>query len=189
MMKNDGLLSPILRRWRTTVVGKYLIKLRDKKILSFGCGDGRMLDFLDKSNRYCGVDRNLENVPFQKRRLKRAKFFRLDLASEINKIRGTFDVVLAIAVLEHLDLNDNLVEEIIKKIKKNGYLYVTTPSPLAKGIHDFGSKFWLFNRVDNKEHKRLLSKEKLVQIFKKLELVKYQKFEFGLNQLFIFRKI
>jgi SAM-dependent methyltransferase len=187
-MKNDGLLSPLLRYWRAAKVGGYLKRLKNKRVLDLGCGDASTLAFLNETNQYVGVDRDLDYVSEEKRRLKQAQFLQADLNTEMKKIKGTFDAILFLAVLEHLDLTKSLKENIVAKMKKGGLLYVATPHPLAKKIHDAGSRLSLFNRIDNKEHKNMFDKKRLSLFFKDLELVSYRKFEFGLNQLFVFKR-
>lgn len=188
-MRGDGLLSPLLRRWRANAVKKYLKKLRNSRVLDLGCGNSFVLSIIDKSNRYLGVDFCLEDNLYVNKKNDLVQLANLDLNTQFKKIKGTYDVVLSLAVFEHLEMSDYIIKNVIQKIKKGGLLLVTTPSPPAKKVHNIGSRLLLFGRLANKEHKKLFNKEQLSMFFGDLKLIGYKRFEFGLNQLFVFKKV
>ena len=68
-------------------------------------------------------------------------------------------------------------------------MIITTPTPKANKILMIGSKFKLFSREALEEHQDLLNKSDFLRISKKigLKLEHYETFEFGLNQLVVYR--
>jgi 2-polyprenyl-3-methyl-5-hydroxy-6-metoxy-1,4-benzoquinol methylase len=147
---------------------KYCSSLSEAKhirILDYGGGDGRIsysialeliknknIEHIDilvvdyEENIYAGEGKNI-TILNQKPNLK---------------ISGTFDLVLASAVLEHVFFVENLYKELFQCVQNNGYFYIRAPymMPLYKAlkmlnitidavypehVHDFSRDF--FNNV------------------------------------------
>ena len=104
----------------------------------------------------------------------------------------TFDTILSLAVIEHLEIAD--VFKVIKMLKQhlnpNGIIILTTPSKLAKPVLEVMSISGLLDKENLKEHKHYWNKRELFELAKKSELNvrKYLKFQFGLNQLIVLKK-
>ena len=180
-----GVLSPLLEKWRMNRIKKYLAGY---KILDFGCGYGKMASVLIEEE-YTGIDRDKEIIEFAKvnnAERRNAKFYSLD---EFENKNYTFDTVVLSAVIEHLDYPVQTLMELKKHLNDGGRVIITTPSQKANEILTIGSKFKLFSKEALEEHKDLLSKSDFLGISKEigLKLEHYETFEFGLNQLVVYK--
>ena len=138
---------------------------------------------------YTGIDRDKEIIAFAKlNNAERwnAKFYSLE---EFENKNYKFDTVILSAVIEHLDYPVQTLMELKKHLNDGGRMIITTPSPKANKILSVGSKFKLFSKEALEEHKDLLSKSDFLGISKKigLKLEQYETFEFGLNQLVVYK--
>lgn len=101
-------------------------------ILDFGCGSGVLLPFLaDHSRSVLGIDTDL--LPFE---LMRG---RIDFPSnvEVRDTRsspiaqvasGSFDLITALDVLEHVEDLPTTLEKLMRSLKPNGWLIVSGPT-------------------------------------------------------------
>lgn len=102
-----------------------------KKILDFGCGDGRLVKELlvNGDNESYGVD-------ISKRALTFAKLFSNDKKNEIffhdlkSLNQSNFDFVIATEVIEHIHENElhDVLKDIFEIMNNDGYFLVTVPS-------------------------------------------------------------
>ena len=105
----------------------------------------------------------------------------------------TADMVVMLAVLEHLKEPEKIIREIRRILKNNGYFCLTTPSPKAKGILEFlAFKLKIINKNDIFEHKKYFSPKEIISLlmangFRK-ENITTKYFEFGLNILAFAKK-
>lgn len=110
-------------------IGSYCKK--GDKVLDFGCGNGRLLDFLGKKDiDYTGVD-------ISAKLLKEAQHQFRGLGIEFQKISGlgslalesdSFNVVYAIAVFHHLPSNEirkKMAAELYRILKPEGTIVIT----------------------------------------------------------------
>ena len=104
--------------------------------------------------------------------------------------RTRYDNIIMSAFIEHLDDPVDILKELNQLLTTNGKIIITTPSHEAKRILDLGSKIKLFSREAFQEHKDHLSKESLVNLLNEagLDLIHYEKFEFGFNQLVVAKR-
>ena len=102
----------------------------------------------------------------------------------------TFDTIVALAVIEHIEFNE--VFEIFKKfkqkyLKKNGRIFLTTPTKIAKPFLDLMRLIGI--KGDSIEHKHYWNKKEIYNLAEKSDFVveKYAKFQLGFNQLAVFK--
>ena len=180
-----GLLSPLLEKWRMRKIRKYAT---GDKILDFGCGYGKLATMLPEKE-YVGIDidkKVIESAKEVNAERKNAKFYSLD---EFENKNCKFDTVVLAAVIEHLENPVQTLIKLQKYLQDGGLMIITTPTPKANKILTIGSKFKLFSREALEEHQDLLNKSDFLRISKKigLKLEHYETFEFGLNQLVVYR--
>jgi SAM-dependent methyltransferase len=89
--------------WRT-YLAEYVKPAPGNKILDIGCGPADVLNYLPAVN-YTGLDISPEYICSAKKRFgSRGRFFCSDVGlATIEEEQGTFDLVLAIGVIHHLD--------------------------------------------------------------------------------------
>lgn len=136
-----------------------LLKFKNKKILDIGCNIGVSLGFLDKSNYLFGID-------IDKNFIKQAKKSNSDIQFQhcnMNKLpfkNKSFDIIIMMNVIPYYDFNlkiekknkfiNQVFDEINRVLKKNGYIYLTTPNG--------NSPYYSKNKIKLKELKNILSK-------------------------------
>lgn len=180
-----GLLSPLLEKWRMNKIKKYVT---GNKILDFGCGYGKLATILPEKE-YVGIDIDKKVIESAKEinvERRNVKFYSLE---EFEDKNHEFDTIVMAAVIEH---QEDPVQTLIKLkecLQDGGLMIITTPTPKANEILMMGSKIKLFSKEALEEHRNLLNKSDFLDISKKfgLKLEHYERFEFGLNQLVVYK--
>lgn len=98
------------------------------------------------------------------------------------------DCVFMLAVLEHLPMDTELLNEAVRVLKSGGYFILTTPAPAAKPVLEFLSyRLHLISEESIKEHQHYYSKKELRVMMKKngCRTVVCKKFQFGFNELIV----
>lgn len=102
------------------------------KILELGCGSGylaaEVMDLVDSSIYFVGVDRDIAQINNTQRLLKKhqknSELLSLDLITELDKLKekGPFDLIYCRWVLVHLpnEVRENVLRNVIKLLAKNG---------------------------------------------------------------------
>ena len=113
------------RKFLQIILNRYAPQ-KNLRILDVGCGAGAILDFLrEKGYVGEGIDNNEEALKYC-----RDKGLRVDIGTveKMNYKDGSFDVVLASDVLEHLTDDRAAVKEIARVLKKGGFFIATVPA-------------------------------------------------------------
>jgi SAM-dependent methyltransferase len=94
-------------------------------LLDYGCGTGFNLTFLSRFGEVTGADIAPESlVDFQK-----TQGFRLfDLRADTSSLRGSFDIITALDVLEHLDDDVGGLQMLSGFLKPGGQVVLTVPA-------------------------------------------------------------
>jgi 2-polyprenyl-3-methyl-5-hydroxy-6-metoxy-1,4-benzoquinol methylase len=104
------------------------------KILDIGCGAGAMIASLQKTlpqHQYNGIDISAKAIEYGKSQYKNIN---LDIikSGKIDFPSSSIDLVIISEVLEHVDDYKNILEKATEILKKDGFLYLT--SPLEKSL-------------------------------------------------------
>ena len=146
------LFSSMVGAWnsQSTFVNEYVRPRPGDRVLDIGCGPGNILDHLPEVD-YFGFDFNPSYIESATRLYgQRGKFFcqRVSETKEFLERPESFDIVIAVGILHHLDDTeaDHLFEIANRALRKGGRLvtfdgcYVEGQSRLAKHLlsHDRG---------------------------------------------------
>jgi ubiquinone/menaquinone biosynthesis C-methylase UbiE len=112
--------TPVMRELIQEAGGK-------KKILDLGCGDGTRLSIIGKRKIAVGVDESDFAIKEGRKRYPRLKLIKGDI-SKLPFNAGKFDLVYSAFVLEHLDEPEEVLNEAIRVLKKNGVLFLAAPN-------------------------------------------------------------
>lgn len=94
-----ALLTNFLIKWRYHIVSPYVAG----KVLDIGCGDGGIYALFKKNiHNYYGIDCNPNRIKQLRAETGNENFFCRDLDAELIGISEKFDVILMIAVIEHI---------------------------------------------------------------------------------------
>lgn len=175
-----GLLSPFLRSQRIAAAAPYLGMGR---VLDYGCGVGELAGIIDQ-NRYLGLDVDLESIEQAARAHPNHRFV---LKQDFESVPGGagFDVVVALALIEHIDRPAEWLVHMSSLLADGGRIVLTTPHPAARRIHEFGARLGIFSREASEEHQDLLGCDDLQRIaaVSGLRMIEYRRFLLGYNQI------
>ncbi len=185
----DGLLTRPLVEARLAAVRPFLGD--GARVLDVGCG----LTLLpERSGPYLGCDRSPEILDENRRRHPGARFVLWDVESgeapEPVRKAAPFDVVLLLALLEHLGRPELALARTAPLLTGDGRLVVTTPAPSAAFPLRAGAALGLLSRHAAEEHGTLLSRRRLASAggAAGLRIVHYRRFLLGLNQVAVFAR-
>lgn len=90
-------------RARRTLVNEYIRPAIGARILDLGCGPGEILDYLPRSVDYLGIDVSQAYITYAQKRFAGRGEFRVGDATTDGGDTHSFDLVIALGVLHHLD--------------------------------------------------------------------------------------
>lgn len=180
-----GLLSPYLRRLRVRRAGRYL---SGGAVLDFGCGIGPVANLVDP-DRYLGVDVDGESLRIARSLHPTHSFVTPD--EFMARSSETFDVVVALAVIEHLEDPEGWLVAMKDHLESGGVICATTPHPSFRWLHETGAWLGLCSREAAEEHNEFFDRPKLERFARSagLEVTRYERFLLGANQLFELRVV
>lgn len=181
-LQNEGYFSEYLRKKRQKISSKYCTG----SILDFGSGDGSFSEYFEY-NMYVGYEPDHYSVTEAKKTYSNKKFI-----SSIEEIEDLeIDTVAMIAVIEHLNDPEETIELLKKKFfdNQNGVFVITTPNKYFDKLHHFGANLGLFSQHAADEHNIMFNKKDLLVFAKNtnLEVIKFKRFLFGVNQLIVLK--
>ena len=111
-----------------------------------------------------------------------------EVSDHLDFADGSFDNISMLAVLEHIASPDGLIREIHRVLKPGGHLIITTPRKAGEWLIQLYSKD--VEAEEGHGHEAYYDKEKISELTKGLfDLCIYLRFLFGLNQLFVCKKV
>lgn len=114
---------------------KIKIILKDlpiKTIIDVGCGDGRLIDSINKNVIYTGIDISSVQLSEAQKYAKKidrknTNFVKGD-ATKLPFKKNSFDAALACDIVEHVISPQDLFEELKRVVKPNGYIVFGIPN-------------------------------------------------------------
>jgi 2-polyprenyl-3-methyl-5-hydroxy-6-metoxy-1,4-benzoquinol methylase len=102
----------------------------------------------------------------------------------------TFDTIVALAVIEHIDMADvfSIFSKFKTKLNPGGSIFLTTPTKMAKPVLEFMAAINIVDKENIEEHKHYWNKKEIVDLAVKngFKVKKYKKFQIGFNQYAVF---
>lgn len=189
--RGTGFLENFLVRKRAYIANKLIAdQLRQGKVLDIGCG---IYPYFLKNTKFkekYGIDKFILETVDEELILKR-----IDIENQELPYNGNFfDVIVMLAVIEHLEKNKtiNLLKEIYTKLKPEGILIITTPTYIGNEFLKILASINLVSPEEVKEHKTIFSRKSMVELLKEANFcyrsLKYSYFEVGLNSWFLIKK-
>jgi SAM-dependent methyltransferase len=135
-----------------------------KRILSIGCGPAEGLKWLVPFAGQEGKVLGLDIEPLHAESVSQSVEFVVGSVEQIPLMAGSFDLVLALDVLEHLDNDSASFREVVRLVKPGGMLLLTVPAlPSVWGGQDVVS-----------EHRRRYTRSTLKRLFDEANLSGYR---------------
>lgn len=182
-----ALLSKWLHEKRTSLVVPYIMG----DVLDVGCGPASNYKFAkDKIINYYGLEYDKEYLEQLRKEYPNTKFFQRDLEEDDFNLDIKFDCILLIAVIEHILNQKHLFKEILKYLKPDGKIVITTPTLFGDDIvYRIGERIGLWGGIGtgHDNHVIIYNKRrfKILAYEFNLKIEKYKTFELGCNQLVI----
>ena len=180
----SGLLSPFLLERRLAAARPYVGQGR---VLDVGCGNGELARYIE-TDRYLGLDTDAESVEVAKNRRPEHRF-RVTDGNARPDGADRFDIVVGLAVIEHLDDPVAWLRQLGSYLVNGGSIVLTTPHPALRWGHELGAWLGLFSRGAAEEHTVLIDRPMMHRLASRagLEIAEFKRFLFGCNQLFVLR--
>jgi 2-polyprenyl-3-methyl-5-hydroxy-6-metoxy-1,4-benzoquinol methylase len=136
---------------------------------------------------YLGVDRDEAILEVARRRYPDHRFLKAHHPQDVDQ--DVFDTVVCLAVIEHVAAPAQLLSGLARLLTKKGRLVVTTPHPSYEALYEFGVRLGLFSHTALHEHQDLIGPDQMRRICAEagLSVVRYRRFLFLANQLFVVR--
>jgi SAM-dependent methyltransferase len=174
----------LLQRWRIAKAKSFIPQ--GARVLDIGSHDGALFRALgDRLGYGVGVDPSVERSgSFGKYELI-AGLFPQDVPT------GEFDVITLLAVLEHIpeDALENFRDAFISYLRPGGRLIATVPSPAVDRILHVLERLRLIHGMALHEHHGFDARRTPDRFAgTALRLEHHERFELGVNNLFVFRR-
>ncbi len=177
---SEPFLEPVLRWMRLRRVISHIPK--NSVVLDVGCG--RTAAFLKaispRIKQGFGVDFKTDDIQFNN-----IQTTQLRLENHLPFKDSTFDVVTMLAVLEHIDKEQEILSEIYRVLVPRGKLVITVPSLRSQPVLEFlAYKLKIVSEAEIRDHKRYYNRDKLKKVL--IEVTGFQEFnhqyfQFGMN--------
>jgi len=139
-----ALLTEAMKRERHRHVAPYV----RGAVLDIACGPAQTLGlFSDRIESYCGIELTQKRVDWNRAKFPEHQFCQADLEKDVLELDRQFDVVLLVAVIEHIFNQRHLMEQVLRNLKPDGRIVITTPTPFGNDVvHRVGAALGLFGR-------------------------------------------
>ncbi len=140
---------------------------------------------------YYGIDCNLRRIKQLRSETGNENFFCRDLDTELIAISEKFDVILMVAVIEHIWNQKFLLQQVADMLNSSGKIVITTPTPFGNDVvHAIGARLGLFAKSAVADHVVIYNRRRFIILENEfhLKLKKYKRFQFFCNQLAVFEK-
>ena len=183
-----GLLSNTIKRQRLRMVAPYI----RGDVLDVGCGPALILETCRaRITSYTGIEHTDARVAALRRQCPGHTFLVRDLDTDPLAGCGQFDVILLVAVIEHVYNQKHLLQQLAPLLKPEGRLVITTPTPFGNDVvHRIGAALGLFSKDAAHGHVVIYNKRRLALLAREfgLMLEHYRRFQCGCNQLAVLRR-
>jgi len=183
------LLDKYFRYRRVKVALKNRPKIMEN-VFDIGCDDGYLLQKLVHITiRQDGIDpwTNISSVSNHSE-IKKGFF---PLTIEDYQMQASYDAGFALAVFEHFSESDirQSASVIARMLSPEGWLIITIPHPFVDKILDVFISLHLIDGLQLDEHHGFDPDVLLTCFSDFLRLVKRERYQFGLNNIFVFERL
>ena len=161
-----------------------------ENVFDIGCDDGYLLQKLSHiTKRQDGVDPRLNADSISPKSEMKKGFF--PSVIEHYQMQGIYDVIFALAVFEHFTEKDirQSATVISRMLSPEGRLIITMPHHFVDKILDVLLFLHIIDGQALAEHHGFEAAALIGYFSESLRLVKRKRFQFGLNNIFIFARL
>jgi SAM-dependent methyltransferase len=162
-------------------------------VLEIGCHDAATLErHKERLGRYVGTDIDESALARARAKFPGREFLLNDIDVADLDFHEEFDLVLMVALIEHIMNQRHLLEQCNKALRPGGRMVITTPTPFGNDIvHRLGARLGLFARTVADHHVVIYSRRRLqaAAAMTGFRLEQHRYFQLGCNQLAVLRKV
>lgn len=172
----------LLQRWRERKVRPWIVA--GSRVLDIGCYQGEFLSSLAHIRDSVGLDPLARPVATPTFRLLAVPF-----SAPLPFPDGSFDAITLLATLEHIRDKSPLVGESVRLLTSGGRVVITVPSPLVDHVVHLLVRLHIADGMSLEEHHGF-DPSTTPEIFGRpsLMLEHQERFQLGLNHLYVFRR-
>ena len=174
----------MLQRWRILKAKRFIPP--GARLLDIGCYHGEIFKVLSRHGiQGVGIDPLLEVSSDQKSCTLISGIFPRNLPDDV----GKFDVITVLAVLEHIapDMRVEFARACADLLKSDGRIILTVPSQITDVVLTILLSLHIIDGMSLEQHQGF-DPEEVPRLFGGvgMNLEAWEKFQFGLNNLFVF---
>jgi 2-polyprenyl-3-methyl-5-hydroxy-6-metoxy-1,4-benzoquinol methylase len=174
-----------LQRWRIRRARRFLAP--GLRVLDIGTADGALFRLCPRLRDGVGIDPVLP----PKVRVAGAELVRGHFPRDLED-RRPFDVITLLAVVEHLERDKlaGLAAECASRLTPGGRVLITVPSPLVDSLLNGLVRLRLAHGMSLEDHHGFHPRQ-VPELFVPagFSLERHERFQLGLNNLYVFRKV
>ncbi len=156
-ISREPLLEPLLRQFRLKRVLKHIPA--QTKLLDIGCGTTAAFLRTIASRLDQGIGVDFKVSPIEAGNLKT---YQVRLDEKLPFEDDAFDVVTLLAVLEHIEYEQEILKEVERVLKPGGKVILTVPSVWAKPVLEFlAYRLRVVSEAEIRDHKRYYNRQLL----------------------------
>ena len=179
---HKSVLDKLIAYVRISKIKKYIPV--GSKILDLGCGyNGELLTDLS-SILQSGVGVDLSVNPKYSNEMVKLSTGRVD--HKLPFPDKSFDVVSALAIIEHVDDPDMMLHEMLRVLRPGGLVLITTPSLAGKLPLEIMARLGIISDAEISDHKRYYTRQTLADAIKGAGLRSVKVRHFGIMYLNLF---
>jgi SAM-dependent methyltransferase len=174
----------LIQTWRIYTAARWIPK--GSRVLDVGCYQGDLFKRIDnKIAPSVGIDPLYKHSEDQNRH----QYLPIRFEGTLPFPDDSFDVVVLLATIEHMQDKFAIALESWRILRNGGRMVITVPSALVDKILDFLIWLHVVDGMSLEEHHGFEPSD-LPVIFEQIGFTKIiqRKFQFGLNNLFVFEK-
>ena len=167
-------------RMYASIADRWLRRICGKRVLEVGCGHGFMLSRLEHKYETFGVDISEYAITQAARFAPKSRCFIADIEQElpIELKRGTFDLVIAKYVFEHLRNPLAAMKRIVALLQPQGLVLFSVPNTESIGSRRKGKRWYAHKAMDT-THWSLLTPDTWLRIVRDAGLRVLKEFSDG----------
>jgi SAM-dependent methyltransferase len=175
----------LIQKWRMQVAARWIPL--GSRVLDIGCHQGEFLFWLgEKIAPSVGFDPLYKEIS----NLEDHQFFARNFQEGLPFEDNSFDAIVLLATIEHIHEKSVIARESARLLRKGGQVIITVPSLLVDKILDVLLLLHIVDGMSLEEHHGFQPDELFgIFIHEGFKLKKKQKFQFGLNNLYVFERL
>lgn len=174
-----------IQAWRLRVAKDWIP--RGSRVLDIGCHQGELFTMLGQK---IAPSVGFDPLYTGSAEVNGHRFFSQEFCEGLPFRDGSFDVIVLLATIEHMRQGAVVAKESKRLLRRGGLVVITVPSLMVDKILSVLLRIGIIDGMSLEEHHGF-SPEDLPSIFisEGFKLKKNQKFQFGLNNLYVFERL